>query len=176
MLQAQANPLVSPVSLLSLLGSGSIFGEGSLLLNLGDGCMNRIDRQELLLDIAEKMALRSTCQRNQVGCVIAIDGRIVSTGYNGPPANTLHCDRHLCDIEKPCERSVHAEANAIAFAAKHGVALLGSELYVKVSPCKKCAELIINSGIKKVIYREEYRDTSGINLLLGAGLEVQVWK
>ena len=121
------------------------------------------------MGVARLISARSTCSRAQVGCVIAIDSRIVSTGYNGSPAGIQHC-WHKDD--EPCRDSVHAEANAIAFAAKFGIAIDGATLYTTISPCKTCAQLIINAGIKKVYYTLIHRDATGIDLLQEANINL----
>lgn len=123
-------------------------------------------RVNMLMGVARLISSRSTCSRAQVGCVIAIDSRIISTGYNGAPTGLEHCWHK--DDDDPCADSVHAEANAIAFAAKFGIAIDGATLYTTVSPCKTCAQLIINSGIKKVYYTVVHRDATGIELLQSA--------
>jgi dCMP deaminase len=117
------------------------------------------------MDVAYTFASRSTCLRLQVGCVFSLDGRILVTGYNGAPAGMDHCHPMTCNKDHPCLNTMHAEANAIAFAARHGVQLQGSTLYVTNSPCRPCAMLLINVGVEKVVYAEKYRDTSGINML-----------
>lgn len=132
--------------------------------------MSRIDREEMLMEMAITASRRSTCLRRNVGAVIALDGRPLSLGYVGAPSGQPHCTPEVCNESAPCERTIHAEANAIAFAARKGIALEGSELYTTVSPCVSCAKLIINSGIKKVWYLEEYRDQAGINLLHRSGI------
>ena len=140
--------------------------------------MDRITRTELNMRIAHLIAERSTCTRKKVGCVITTwEGAIITTGYVGSPAGMPHCLDEGCIIgpNGGCIRTVHAEQSAIAFAAKRGVALEDSILYVTLSPCVSCAMLIINSGIRKVVYAEEYRDISGINTLIQAGIEVVQW-
>lgn len=130
----------------------------------------RISREEMLMEMAITASKRSTCLRKDVGAVIARDGRVLSVGYNGAPSGQPHCTPQTCNTSAPCERAVHAEANAIAFAAKAGISTDGAELYATVSPCPYCAKLIINSGIRKVWYLEEYRDKSGIHLLTLSGI------
>ena len=140
--------------------------------------MDRITRTELNMRIAHLIAERSTCTRKKVGCVITTwEGAIITTGYVGSPSGLPHCLEVGCIIGPNCGciRTVHAEQSAIAFAAKRGVALEDSILYVTLSPCVSCAMLIINSGIRKVVYAEEYRDISGINTLIQAGIEVVQW-
>lgn len=131
---------------------------------------------------------RGTCSRMHVGCVIALDGRGLSTGYNGAPAGMPHCD-HTCNCggdehspgyhDEDCASgphgcvAMHAEANAIAWAARNGTALLGSTLYTTLTPCVKCAELIIAAGIARVVWRTIYRDVSGLDLVVASGISTQ---
>lgn len=122
----------------------------------------RPTRAETLLEVAEVIAHRSTCSRLSVGAVVAREGRILTTGYNGAPAGMDHC-RHTAD--EPCPITVHAEANAIAFAARYGMSTDGAEMFITHAPCYTCAKLIINAGIVMVYYGEAFRDMSGVNLL-----------
>ena len=131
--------------------------------------MVRITRERMLLDMAFAAARRSTCQRAQVGAIISTGGRVISTGYNGAPAGLPHCE-HTSD--DPCRRSVHAEANAIAFAARHGVATQGAVLTCTHEPCLECSRLIINAGIAGVVYYYDYRVHEGIELLKEVGVPV----
>lgn len=129
--------------------------------------MNRIE--VALLDTASAWALASYCKRNQVGCVIARDKRIIATGFNG----TLPGEDNCCEENGVTKHTVmHAEQNALIFCAKHGLSTDGCELYTTVSPCMHCAKLIISSGIKKVVFLEYYRDKSGIKLLEEFGVKV----
>lgn len=124
--------------------------------------------------VAAIVAWRGTCERAAVGAVIAREGRIISTGYVGAPSGVRHCPDGGCEIgtHGGCTRTVHAEANCIAFAAKYGIATEGSTLYSTLSPCYECAKIILNSGIKKVVYRTDYRDAQGRQLLEIAGIEL----
>ncbi len=143
-----------------------------------------------MIAVAETIAKRSTCNRLAVGAVVARDGRIQTTGYNGSPAGMHHCE-HVEEWEEitlgntgkvvdrirtdpPCSEAVHAEANAISFAARYGMATEGCEMYVTHAPCLPCAKLIVNSGIVRVVYHTEFRDMSGIHLLRDAGLTIGV--
>lgn len=129
------------------------------------------------MQIAHIVANRGTCGRAQVGAVIARDGRVLTTGYNGPPSRLPHCtDPGGCGIlpSDGCSRAVHAEANAIAYAARHGIATEGCTLYSTHLPCLKCAELIINAGIVAVYYRTDYRIRDGATLLYQAGVDIVV--
>lgn len=123
---------------------------------------------QVLLEAAETFAQRSTCSRLNVGAVIAKDSRIISTGYNGVPAGLPHCEHD--GTEESCGKAVHAEANAIAFAARNGISTEGATLYVTHSPCLDCAKLIINAGISTVYYRTPYRTQDGIELLSKVGI------
>lgn len=136
--------------------------------------MNRPSREEALLQTAVIWAARSTCSRRHVGCVIHREGRILVQGYNGAPTGLPHCP----DIGQPpfhspetC-RAVHAEQNAIAWAARVGVGLLGSQLVCTDEPCLSCARSIINAGIESVVYVRPYRLNDGLVLLGEAGIEV----
>ena len=135
---------------------------------------DRISRDEMMLRIAAVVSLRGTCERASVGAVIALEGRIISTGYVGAPRGAAHCTSVGCDLgtHNGCTRTVHAESNAIAFAAANGIATRGAELFCTHSPCRECAKLIANAGITRVAYEQEYRDTTGIELLRSVGIPV----
>jgi dCMP deaminase len=119
----------------------------------------RIEWNEYFMNIADQVATRSTCGRKHVGAVIVRDRTILSTGYNGSLRGAPHCDEAGHDMENDhCVRTVHAEANAVAQAAKHGVRIDESEIYVTASPCLTCFKLVANCGIKTVYFKEFYRD------------------
>lgn len=136
---------------------------------------------EMLLNVAAQFATRSTCSRGQTGCVIAVEGRVMASGYNGAPAGMPHCDHNVdawktALVDDPgCKISVHAEANAVAFAARHGSRLYGATLYTTTTPCLDCAKLIINAGISQVVARKWYRDQAGWKLLDEAGVKLIIW-
>lgn len=141
----------------------------------------RPSMDDTLLEMARVMALRGTCSRAQVGVVIARDGRVCATGYNGAPRGMKHCVHPSGELSNArpvdaaiCRWSTHAEANAVAFAARHGVALLGSTMYTTLTPCVVCAQLAVNTGIVAVICDRWYRDQTGVNLLIEAGVSVNV--
>ncbi len=135
--------------------------------------MPRPTIDQTMLGTAEIWARRSTCSRLSVGAVLARDGRVLSTAYNGPPAGQPHC-AHTDD--QPCVESVHAEANALLWAARHGVSSLGATLYVTHAPCLGCSGLVINAGIVRVVYRDPYRSSEGLARLASAGLDLaQSW-
>ena len=123
-----------------------------------------------MMGIAEQLAERGTCDRLSVGALIARDSRIISTGYNGNVSGMVHC--HHPEKSQPCTTAVHAEANAIVFAARHGVAVEGTELFTTHLPCLACAKLIVNAGIRRVTFKNDYRLREGIELLIVAGVEV----
>lgn len=161
---------------------------------MSDKSRIRITRDELFSRICYEVSQRSTCLRSQVGALVVRDGRIISMGYNGPVSHmpacisrptegTLDSNQRLnvyhaiqgdyyC-MGPECTRSVHAEMNAIAFAAKAGVSVDGCTMYCSMSPCINCAKIIVNSGIKEVKYVEEYRDLTGLKLLEKAAIRVQ---
>jgi dCMP deaminase len=136
---------------------------------------SRPSREAILFYVVQNIAERSTCDRLHVGAVIAREGRIISTGYNGAPSGLPHCSTVGCEIDpdtQRCVRTVHAEINAIVYAAKFGTAIEDTELYTTDAPCLDCAKAVINSGIKKVFWLRDYHDTRGVRLLQEAGLEV----
>ena len=136
--------------------------------------------EEYFMGITELVAQRSTCLRRHVGAILVRDKRIITTGYNGAPARIKHCldvgclreqmgipsgERHeLC-------RGLHAEQNAIIQAARHGVNISGSILYCTNSPCIICTKMLINAGIRKVVYLEGYSDNLSVAMLEEAGIE-----
>lgn len=118
------------------------------------------------MQIADTVATRATCDRGRSGCVIVRDRQILVTGYVGSPTGLPHCDDvgHLMKkvvhedghVSNHCVRTVHAEQNAICQAAKRGIALQGSTLYCRMTPCRTCAMLIINCGIERVVCEMKY--------------------
>ncbi|NEO31024.1 MAG: dCMP deaminase family protein [Symploca sp. SIO3C6] len=120
---------------------------------------------EYFLMLAKLAATRSTCLAFPVGAVIVKNKQVVATGYNGPPSGSAHCTTQgycypglsSCDASKIMpSRAVHAEANAIAQAAKHGIATAGGSIYVTLEPCLYCLKLIISAGIKEVFYETSF--------------------
>jgi len=146
---------------------------------------NRFDSK--YIKMAEIWATNSYAMRNKVGALLVKDGQIISDGYNGTPKGF----DNNCEIEKEewqfdsegyydkyvhletKPEVLHAEANAITKVAKSNYSSEGSTLYVTLSPCFECAKLIIQSGIKRVVYKEVYRKTDGLDLLTKAGIEVE---
>ena len=120
---------------------------------------SRISWERYFMNIAHEVATRSTCDRKHVGAVIVRDKTILSTGYNGSIRGLPHCDEVGHEMENDhCIRTIHAEANAIVQAAKNGVNIDNSEIYISASPCYNCFKMIANAGIKKIYYGEFYRD------------------
>ena len=131
----------------------------------------RVSWDEYFMNIAIQAATRSTCDRKHVGAVIVRDKTILSTGYNGSIRGLPHCDDigHMME-NSHCVATVHAEANAIIQAAKHGTVINGADIYVTASPCWDCFKLIANSGIKRIFYYEFYRDERIITIARQAGI------
>ena len=120
---------------------------------------HRVSWKDYFMNIAREVATRSTCVRKHVGAVIVREKTILSTGYNGSIKGLPHCDEVGCEmVDGHCVRTTHAEANAIVQAAKNGIQINQSEIYVTASPCYDCFKLIANAGIKKIYYDEFYRD------------------
>ena len=159
--------------------------------------MNKYD--ETMLATAKLFGELSYCTKAKVGAVIAKDGRILATGYNG----TISGQSNECEIMRPCDNcmgrgkflesgksgkcskcngkgirlytspfTVHAEQNVISYCAKNGIATDGATMYITLSPCSLCAKLIAQSGIKRVVYLDNYKDTSGLDFLQQCGVQV----
>ena len=125
------------------------------------------------MDIATTVATRGTCDRKRVGAVIVRHKTILSTGYNGSVRGQPHCDDVGHEMENGgCIRVVHSEANAISQAARNGVNIDGATIYVILSPCRNCFKLIANAGIKRIVYKEPYRDEWSIRVAAEVGLEL----
>ena len=125
------------------------------------------------MNIATEVATRSTCDRKHVGAVIVRNKNILSTGYNGSIKGLPHCDEVGHEmVDGHCIRTTHAEANAIVQAAKNGVSIDNSEIFVTASPCYNCFKLIANSGIKLIYYRELYRDQRITDRAKEVGIEL----
>ncbi len=144
--------------------------------------MNRPSWEDYFISIAYMVSSRSTCIRRKVGAVLVKDKRIIATGYNGAPAGLKHPDEVGCLREKlnvpsgerhELCRGLHAEQNAIIQAALHGVSTKGATLYCTHCPCSLCTKMIINAGIKKILYVEGYSDWLAKELAKEAGLKVK---
>jgi dCMP deaminase len=147
-------------------------------VNITEEKEKRISRSKLFMEIAKLLSDRSTCSRAKVGSLLVKDNRIISTGYNGAPSGLPHCVDVGCEIGPlgGCIRAVHSEANCVSHAAKNGIPTDGTTLYVTLSPCIDCAKLLINAGIKEVVYLNEYRNTAGIDLLKRVGIKVTKYR
>lgn len=136
--------------------------------------MDRISRDQMLMEIAYVMAKRSTCSRLHVGAVISFYSRIVSTGYNGNLSGAQHCTHTEADGDTPCTSTIHAELNAILWAARKGsIPLARTTMYVTASPCYRCAQAIVNTGITEVCYDKPFRDPLGLDVLEASGIKVR---
>ena len=144
--------------------------------------MTRKSRDVYFAEIADLVSSRSTCLRNQVGAVLVKDSQILSTGYNGAPKGLPHCEQVGCLREKmgvkPGERhelcrGLHAEQNAIIQAAYHGVSVKDAILYCTTRPCVICTKMLINAGIKEIVYIEEYQDELAAELLNESKMQIR---
>lgn len=137
---------------------------------------------EYFMDIARRVATRSTCLRRAVGAILVHDKRIIASGYNGGPSGLAHCLDIGCLREKlgipsgqqhELCRGIHAEQNAIIQAARYGVSIEGSVLYCTTQPCTQCTKMLINAGITEIVYAEGYPDDLARELLEESGIIVR---
>ena len=143
---------------------------------------------DIYMDLASKLAQRSHCVKAQVGAVLTKDTRIISLGYNGPPAGTHNCDLEWPETGCPrdskgsCSLALHAEQNAILYAAKNNVSMQGATLFVTLSPCISCARVIYTTGIQKVYFKDSYakfkglQNDEGVDFLRRFGVDVIEYK
>ena len=131
--------------------------------------MNKFD--DKYLQMAAVWAKNSYCKRRQVGALLVKDKMIISDGYNGTPSGFENVCEDENGVTKPYV--LHAEANAISKVAKSGNSSAGATLHITASPCIECAKLIIQAGITRVVYKDEYRLLDGVELLRRAGIEVE---
>lgn len=133
----------------------------------------RASWDEYFMNIATEVATRSTCDRKHVGAVIVRDKTILSTGYNGSVRGLGHCDDegHMME-DGHCVRTIHAETNAIIQSAKNGTAIDGATIYVTASPCWPCFKTIANAGIRRIVFREFYRDQRIFDVSQKLGIEL----
>ena len=137
---------------------------------------------EYFMGITRMVASRSTCLRRKVGAIAVRDRRILTTGYNGAPSNLKHCLELGCLREQQnipsgqrhelC-RALHAEQNVIIQAAFHGLSIAGSTIYSTTLPCVICAKMLINSGVKRIVYLEGYADQLSLEMLEEAGVSLE---
>ncbi len=142
---------------------------------------------EYFMEVARTIAKRATCDRGRSGCVIARDKRLLVTGYVGSPIGLPHCDEigHLMKkvihdddtISQHCVRTVHAEQNAICQAAKLGIGIDRATVYCKMTPCRVCAMLLINSGIKRVVCEKKYHaGTESEQMFRDSGVKLEYFE
>lgn len=142
-----------------------------MTLKNNDKALNkRLTWDDYFMEVANAISKRSTCDRGRSGCVIARDKQIIVTGYVGSPTGFPHCDDVGHQMKKithengetteHCMRTVHAEQNAICQAAKRGVSIFGATIYTRMTPCRTCAMLLINCGIKRVVCERKYHQGS----------------
>jgi dCMP deaminase len=144
----------------------------------------RPDWDRYFMDLVSSVGKRGTCNRGRAGCLVVKDKRIIATGYVGAPPKLAHCDdvghwfkktiHEDGSVTQHCIRTVHAEANAIAQAAKYGIAIDGATLYCKIEPCLDCTKLLISAGIKRVVCENRYHAAKEAREMLEeAGVEVE---
>jgi dCMP deaminase len=130
--------------------------------------MTKLSFDQIYLELAANLAKRSHCIKRHVGAVLTKDTRIISIGYNGPPAGTHNCDEEFpetgctSDSKGSCSLAIHAEQNAILYAVKNNASVNGTTLYVTLSPCLACSRIIYSMGIEKVIYLKSYAEYKGL--------------
>jgi len=138
---------------------------------------------QYFLTITHQVAERSTCTRAKVGAVIVRDKNILATGYNGSPAGLPHCTELGCliytsrtptgEIEENCFRTIHAEINAIAQAAKNGASIRDADIYITHTPCIHCLKVLINTGIRRIFYERDYKTHTLADLLRYSGVHLE---
>lgn len=130
--------------------------------------MAKPEFDDIYMDLAVKIAQRSHCIKRHVGAVLTRETRIISVGYNGPPAGTHNCDEEFpetgcaVDSKGSCTLAIHAEQNAILYATKNKVDINGSTLYVSLSPCLACARIIFTMGVTRLVYLNSYAEYKGL--------------
>ena len=150
--------------------------------------MRRPAFDDIFMELAVNLARRSHCIKRHVGAVLTKDTRIISFGYNGPPAGTHNCDEEWpqsgCprDSKGGCSLAIHAEQNAILYAVKNKTSVEGATLYITLSPCLACSRIIYSMGISKVIYLNSYAaykgiaSDEGVDFLVKFGVDVEQYK
>ena len=138
---------------------------------------------QYFLTITHQVAERSTCTRAKVGAVIVRDKNILATGYNGSPAGLPHCTELGCliytsrtptgELEENCFRTIHAEINAIAQAAKNGASIRDADIYITHTPCIHCLKVLINTGIRRIFYERDYKTHTLSDLLRHSGVHLE---
>ena len=145
---------------------------------------NRPSWDEYFMTLAHEVATRTTCLRRAVGAVIVKDRRILATGYNGVPTGITHCAEAGClraqlgvpsgQKHELC-RGLHAEQNAIIQAARYGINISGSSIYITTQPCVVCAKMLINAGIQEIVYANPYPDELAMSMLEESGITLRVF-
>jgi dCMP deaminase len=131
--------------------------------------MHRPAFEDIFMELAVNLAKRSHCIKRHVGAVLVKDTRIISIGYNGPPAGTHNCDEEFpetgcfTDSKGSCSLAIHAEQNAILYAVKNNASVDGASLFVTLSPCLACSRIIYSTGIKQVTYLKSYAEYKGLD-------------
>jgi dCMP deaminase len=139
---------------------------------------------DYFMEVANAISKRATCDRGKSGCVIARDRQLIVSGYVGSPSGFEHCDEvgHQIkrvthengEVTEHCMRTVHAEQNAICQAARLGVSIAGATVYTRMTPCRTCAMLLINCGIKRVVCERRYhKGTESEEMFAHAGIELE---
>ena len=138
---------------------------------------------QYFMTITRQVAERSTCNRAKVGAVIVRDKNILATGYNGSPAGLPHCTDVGClvyasrtptgETEENCFRTIHAEINAIAQAAKNGASIRDADIYITHTPCIHCLKVLINTGIRRIFYERDYKTHTLSDLLRHSGVHLE---
>ncbi|NTU58817.1 MAG: dCMP deaminase family protein [Chlorobiaceae bacterium] len=146
------------------------------------GQEQRLGWHEYFMSVAHLISRRATCTRGHIGAVIVRDHNILSTGYNGAPSGLPHCNETNCRIfrsthpdgtvEENCVNTIHAEINAIAQAAKHGVSIKDADIYITASPCIHCLKVLINVGIRTIYYDKPYKIEHISELLRLSGVQL----
>ncbi|HWR01237.1 MAG TPA: dCMP deaminase family protein [Chlorobaculum sp.] len=149
----------------------------------GAGRETRLGWHEYFMSVAHLISRRATCTRGHIGAVIVRDHNILSTGYNGAPSGLPHCNEVNCRIfvsthpdgtvEENCVNTIHAEINAIAQAAKHGVSIKDADIYITASPCIHCLKVLINVGIRTIYYDKPYKIEHISELLRLSGVRLE---
>ena len=148
----------------------------------GSGGEKRLGWHEYFMSVAHLISRRATCTRGHIGAVIVRENNIMSTGYNGAPSGLPHCNETNCRIfrsthpdgtvEENCVNTIHAEINAIAQAAKHGVPIKDADIYITASPCIHCLKVLINVGIKTIYFDKPYKIENISELLRLSGVRL----
>ena len=144
---------------------------------------DRLSWNQYFMTITRQVAERSTCKRAKVGAVIVRERNILTTGYNGAPAGMPHCTEVGCliyksqtpsgETEENCYRTIHAEINAIAQAAKNGTNISGADIYVTHTPCIHCLKVLVNTGVRRIFYEKAYKLHTVQELLTSSQVELE---